>query len=439
VSDTLGTGATGATVASTELVEARRWYEGRNLVVVLAIATIAVMSTARLIADADRLTSSGSVGLGLRLAIPIALAGIGGLYAERSGTVNIGLEGMLIMGTIMAGYAGWHWGPTAALFAGAFGGLLAGLLLALATATFGVNHIVAGFAINIIAGSSGPGVARFLANQWFTTEEAAALGGSVSNSPPVDGQFPTVSLPVLSDGPDLLGDLEREGWFVISDVAGILRGLTSGLRLDTIIAILLIIGTAYLVWRTPFGLRLRAAGERPGAADSLGVSVIRMRYYGLMLSGAMTGVGGSVLVFAGANRYQQGQTGGQGFLGLAALVFGNWKPAGVFGGAAVFGYANGIRLSIDASTTVKALILAVGIALALFAVWSVVRRHVRATVIAGIVAVLAFVVYAVVDEINNQFVYMTPYVVTLLVVTLFAQRLRPPAAEGIPYFKGDQL
>ena len=432
-------GDTGATVASTELDQRPRWFEGRNLVVVLVAATIVVLSVARLIADADRLTSSGSVGLGLRLAIPIALAGIGGLYAERSGTVNIGLEGMLIMGTIMAGYAGWQWGPTAALFAGAFGGLLAGLLLALATATFGVNHIVAGFAINIIAGSSGPGVARFLANQWFTTEEAGALGGSVSNGPPVDGQFPTVSLPVLSDGPDLLGDLERKGWFVLSDIAGILRGLTADLRLDTIIAVLLVIGTAYLVWRTPFGLRLRAAGERPGAADSLGVSVIRMRYYGLMLSGAMAGVGGAVLVFAGANRYQQGQTGGQGFLGLAALVFGNWKPAGVFGGAGVFGYANGIRLSIDASTTVKALILAVGIALAVYVVVSVVRRSVRGAVIAGIVAALMIVVYAVVDEINNQFIYMTPYVVTLLVVTLFAQRLRPPAAEGIPYRKGDSL
>ena len=426
---------TGTTVASTELVARRQWFEGRNLVVLLAVLGLAVMSTARVIADADRLTSSGTIGLGLRLAIPIALAGIGGLYAERSGTVNIGLEGMMIMGSIMAGYFGWQWGPTAALIAGAFGGILAGLLLGLATATFGVNHIVAGFAINIIA----PGVARFLANQWFTTPEASALGGSVSNGPPVDGQFPKVSLPVLSSGPDLLGDLEEKGWWLISDAAGILRGLTSDLRLDTIIAVLLIIGTGYLVWHTPFGLRLRAAGEKPGAADSLGVSVIKMRYYGVILSGAMAGMGGAVLVFAGANRYQQGQTQGQGYLGLAALVFGNWMPAGTFAGAGVFGYANGIRLSIDASTTVKALILAVGIALALFAVWSVYKRKTTAAVISAIVAVLAFVVYAVVDEINNQFIYMTPYVVTLLVVTLFAQRLRPPAAEGIPYRKGDSL
>ena len=252
-------------------------------------------------------------------------------------------------------------------------------------------------------------------------------------------QFPKVSLPVLSNGPDLLGDLEKKGWFVLSDVAGILRGLTVDVRIDTIIAILLVIGTAYLVWRTPFGLRLRAAGEKPGAADSLGVSVIKMRYYGMMLSGAMAGVGGAVFVFAGANRYQQGQTQGQGFLGLAALVFGNWKPAGVLAGAGVFGYASGIENSLDSGITVKALILAVAIALGLYVVWSAVRRQFVAASITAVVAVLLFVVYAVVDEINEKFVSTTPYVVTLVVVTLFAQRLRPPAAAGIPYHKGDQL
>jgi ABC-type uncharacterized transport system permease subunit len=426
---------TGTTVASTELVARRQWYAGRNLVILLALGGIVVLSVARLIADADRLTSSGTVGLGLRLAIPIALAGIGGLYAERSGTVNIGLEGMLIMGTIMAGFAGWHWGPEAAMIAGALGGLSAGLLHALATVTFGVNHIVSGFAINIIA----PGVARFLANEWFTTETAKAAGGSVSNSPAIERQFPKVSLPVLSNGPDLLGDLEQKGWFVLSDMAGIARGLTVDVRIDTIIAILLVIGTAYLVWRTPFGLRLRAAGEKPGAADSLGVSVIKMRYYGMMLSGAMAGVGGAVFVFAGANRYQQGQTQGQGFLGLAALVFGNWKPSGVLAGAGVFGFASGIENSLDSGITVKALILAVAIALGLYVVWSVVRRQVVAAAVGAVVAVLLFVVYVVVDEINEKLVSTTPYVVTLVVVTLFAQRLRPPAAAGIPYHKGDQL
>ena len=147
----------------------------------------------------------------------------------------------------------------------------------------------------------------------------------------------------------------------------------------------------------------------------------------------------AVIVFAGANRYQQGQTVGTGFLGLAALVFGNWRPVGVVAGAAVFGYAQGIAYNTSASSLVLGLFLGAGIALALVAIRNVVRRDFNGAIAAAIVAALSFVVYAVVDEVNNQFIYMTPYVVTIVVVTIFAKRLRPPAAEGIPYFKGEQL
>lgn len=412
-----------------------RWFEGRNLAVLLTVASLVIIAVARTVADADRLTSSATIGTGLRLAVPIALAGIGGLYAERSGTVNIGLEGMMTLGTVMAGWAGWHWGPWAALIAGALGGVAGGLLMSLATTTFGVNHIIAGFAINII----GPGVARFLANVWFTTPEAAAAGGSITSSPRVSGNLPRVSLPVLSDQQDLLGDLEDKGWFLLSDLAGIARGLTADIKMDTIIALLLIVATAYIVWRTPFGLRLRSAGEKPGAAESLGVSVVKMRYIGMAISGGFAGLGGAVLVFAGANQYQQGQTAGRGFLGLASLVFGNWMPAGVAAGAAVFGYAQGVAISLDSGISVRGLILGAGIALALLAVRAGLKRSFREAGIETAIAALAFVAYASVDEVNRQFVFMTPYVVTLVVVTIFAQRLRPPAAEGVPYFKGQNL
>lgn len=413
----------------------KTYVTGRNGAVLFTVLGIAIMSVARLIADADRLTSSTTVGVGLRLAVPIALAGIGGLYAERSGTVNIGLEGIMTLGTVMAGWAGWHWGPWAALIGGVIGGMAGGLLMSLATTTFGVNHIIAGFAINII----GPGVARFLANVWFTTEEARAAGGSITSSPAIEGDLPRYSLPVLSDGPDVLGDLEDKGWFFLSDVAGFLRGITTDVRADSLIALVLIIGSAYLIWRTPFGLRLRSAGEKPGAAESLGVSVPLMRHVGLLISGGFGGLGGAVVVFAGASQYQENQVAGRGFLGLASLVFGNWMPAGVIAGSGVFGYAQGLAIGLDPGVTVRALILAAGIGLALYAVYAVVRRHTVGAVVAAAVAVLAFVTYASVDEINDQFVYMTPYVVTIVVVTLFATRLRPPAAEGIPYFKGQQL
>lgn len=412
-----------------------RWFEGRNLAILITAAGVLIISVARIIADADRLTSSTTVGTGLRLAVPIALAGIGGLYAERSGTVNIGLEGMMTLGTVMAGWAGWHWGPWAALIGGIVGGLVGGLLMSLATTTFGVNHIIAGFAINII----GPGVARFLANVWFTTAEAAADGGSITSSPRIEGSLPRVSLPVLSDGPDLLGDLEGKGWFVLSDLAGVARGLTTDVRFDTLLALGLIFLSAYVVWRTPFGLRLRSAGEKPGAAESLGVSVPLMRHVGMAISGAFAGLGGAVLVFAGANQYQENQVAGRGFLGLASLVFGNWMPAGVVAGSAVFGYAQGVAISLDSGLSVRGLILGTAIALTLLGIRAIVRRRYMEAGIEWSIAALAYIAYAMVEEVNRQFVFMTPYVVTLVVVTIFAQRLRPPAAEGIPYFKGESL
>jgi simple sugar transport system permease protein len=413
----------------------KHFTSGRNGVVLFTVLGLTIMSVARLIADADRLTASTTVGVGLRLAIPIALAGIGGLYAERSGTVNIGLEGMMTLGTVMAGYAGWQWGPWAALVAGVLGGIAGGLLMSLATTTFGVNHIIAGFAINII----GPGVARFLANVWFTTEAAAADGGSITSSPRIKAGLPNYSLPGLSSGADLLGDLEDKGWFILSDVAGIVRGLTVDVRIDTIIALLLIIVSSYLIWRTPFGLRLRSAGEKPGAAESLGVSVPIMRHVGMAISGGFAGLGGAVLVFAGANQYQENQVAGRGFLGLASLVFGNWMPGGVLAGAGVFGYAQGLAIGLGAGVTVRGLILAAAIALILYGIYAISRRTWVGVGIGLGVAALALITYAIVEEVNDQFVYMTPYVVTLVVVTISAQRLRPPAAEGIPYFKGQQL
>lgn len=413
----------------------KQYLSGRNGAVLFTVLGLAIVSVARLIADADRLTSSTTVGVGLRLAIPIALAGIGGLYAERSGTVNIGLEGMMTLGTVMAGWAGWHWGPWVALIAGVLGGVIGGLLMSLATTTFGVNHIIAGFALNII----GPGVARFLANVWFTTDEAKAAGGSITSSPRIEKGLPRYSLPGLSDGADLLGDLEDKGWFIISDAAGVLRGLTVDVSFHTLLALALIALSAYVIFRTPFGLRLRSAGEKPGAAESLGVSVIVMRHVGLAISGGFAGLGGAVLVFAGANQYQENLVSGRGFLGLAALVFGNYMPAGVLVGSAVFGYSQGMAIGLDPGVTVRGLILAAGMGIALYALLLSLRRHAVGAGFAWGIAALAFIAYALVDEVNDQFVYMTPYVVTLVVVTMFAQRLRPPAAEGIPYFKGQQL
>ena len=402
-----------------------------------ALAGVVVMSLARVWSDNDDLTSAGTFGVALRTAAPIALAGLAGLFAERSGTVNIGLEGMMIMGTIFAGWWGWEFGPWMALIGGIVGGILGGLLHALATVTFGVNHIVSGFAINLIA----PGVARFMANQLFVGQP----GGSVTNSPGNTSSLGRFTVPFLSGGdlfgwttPDVLGWFEARGWFVVADIAGGLGGLTSNVSYDVLLVIAVFAASVFVLWRTPFGLRLRAAGERPSAADSLGVSVLRLRYYGMVISGGLAGMGGAVLVLF-TNRYQEGQTGGRGFLGLATLIVGNWRPAGVAAGAGLFGYFQGITLRVQPEQLVRALVLAAAMALVVGAAAALWRRRWSVVVWTAALAAAGFIAYAMADRPNNQFVYITPYLVTLIVVSVGGQRLRPPAQAGLPWRPGAQV
>ncbi|MET0326365.1 MAG: ABC transporter permease [Ilumatobacteraceae bacterium] len=420
----------------------RDFLSKRSLLWIGILAGILVVSAARVISDNDDLTSAGTFGVMVRTAAPIALAGLAGLFAERSGTVNIGLEGMMIMGTIFAGWWGWQWGPWMAIVGGVVGGILPGLLHALATATFGVNHIVSGFAINIIA----PGVARFMAGLLFVNAAGAGIdGGSISNSPGLRTPIGRFTLPLLSGGdlfgwrsPDPLGWLADRGWFVVSDVAGLLKGLTSGLTLDIILVAAVFVASVYVLWKMPFGLRLRSAGERPSAADSLGVPVLRYRYYGMIISGGLAGLGGAVMVLF-ANRYQENQVGGRGFLGLATLVVGNWRPAGVAAGAALFGYFQGITLRTNPEQLVLALLLVGSLALAVAAAFSAVRQQWAPLLMAGVVSLACGFLYVVSDRPNNQFVYITPYLVTLIMVSVRGQALRPPAQAGIPWRKGMQI
>jgi ABC-type uncharacterized transport system permease subunit len=397
-----------------------------------ALLAVVLLSVSRVATDANDLTSSGAFGAALRLAVPVLLAGLGGLYAERCGVVNIGLEGMMVMGTWFAGWAGYELGGWQGLFIGVLGGSLAGLLHALATVTFGVDQIVSGVAINIIA----PGVTRFLAAEFFS----GTAGGSSTTGPNVDriGRF---TFPFLSGGnlfgwetPDVLGWFEDQNWIFISDAAGILKGFTYNLSYITVIALVLVPVSAFVLWRTPWGLRMRSIGEKPNAADSLGVKVNLIKYQALIISGGLAGMGGAFLVIEQSRRYQDGMTSGLGFIGLAALIFGNWRPWGILAGASLFGLAQALQLRSDDS--VRALLLFGSIALGLTGIYSLYTRKSGAFIVMAILSGTFLFFYITTEEVPEEFTYITPYVTTLLVLVFASQRLRPPAAAGKPWRKG---
>jgi ABC-type uncharacterized transport system permease subunit len=393
----------------------------------IALAALLVISVVRAVSGADALTSASTLRAALLLAVPIGVAALGGLYAERAGVVNIGLDGMMILGTWGAGWAGYQWGWGAAVLGGILFGALGGLLHAVATVTFGVDHVVSGVAINILAA----GIVRFLSELRYSDNPA---GGGVTQSPPVSSDQPKFSLPLLSSGTDLLGALERQRWFLVSDLAGVLKGLTSSVGLLTVLALLLIPLSYVILWRTAFGLRLRACGENPAAADSLGVPVYRLKYIAVIISGGLAGLGGVFLVFI-AGYYREGQVNGRGFIGLAALIFGNWRPGGLAAGAGLFGFADALQLR--SRPAVVALLLLVAILLLLVAVWQATRGKILQAVLAGVFAVASFVGWLLIDELPPGVVSFTTHVTTLLVLSLASQRLRMPKADGLVYRRGE--
>jgi ABC-type uncharacterized transport system permease subunit len=399
---------------------------GRRLVWLL-VGVLVLFSVARVISGQQALTSSSTFSAALLLAVPIGLAALGGLFSERAGVVNIGLEGMMILGTWGAGWAGFQWGWGAAVLGGLLFGAVGGLLHAIATVTFGVDHVVSGVAINILAA----GIVRFLSELSYLDN---AAGGGAAQSPSLASRPPTFSLPLLSSGPDLLGDLEALHWFLISDLAGLLRGLTHQVGVLTVVAVLMIPGAYLVLWRTAFGLRLRSCGENPAAADSLGVPVYRLKYIAVIISGALAGLGGVFLVFV-ANIYREGQTGGRGFIGLAALIFGNWRPTGLAAGAGLFGFADALQLR--SRTAVVALLLLVALILAGVAVWQAVRGRIVPAVISAVFAAASLVGFLVIDKLPPGIVFFTPHLTTLLVLSLASQRLRMPQADGLVYRRGE--
>ncbi|MFR0357850.1 ABC transporter permease [Streptomyces sediminimaris] len=398
---------------------------GRPLTILAA--GLVLVAVVRIITGAEQLTSGGQVSAALSLAVPIGLAGLAGLWSERSGVVNIGLEGMMILGTFGAGWIGWQSSPWLGLLCGIGFGVLGGLVHAVATVTFGVDHIVSGVAVNLLA----LGATQYLAKLFFSDGTAADKGGNPKQSPPVDS-LPRFDIPGLSDA---LSSVEKHHWFVVSDIAGILGGLVTDLSVVTVLAALLFAGSWWVLWRTSFGLRLRSCGENPVAAESLGVNVYRYKYVAVAVSGGLAGLGGAFLALVTSHTYLEGQTGGRGYIGLAAMIFGNWRPGGLAMGAGLFGYSDALQLR-NGGQTVHALLLLLVVLLAALAGWKLYRKAHWQGGISLMTAALVLVWYLFTDEVPSDFVGATPYVVTLLVLSLSAQRLRMPRADGMRYRKG---
>jgi ABC-type uncharacterized transport system permease subunit len=292
----------------------------------------------------------------LRAAVPLTLGALCGVMCERSGVVNIGIEGMMLAGAFTAFVAkvatnGWPLGLS--LMFATIIALLTGAVVAFVHAVlsirFKVNQIISGTVIIILAS----GLTTYL----FDPNANAS------------GKYGDIAIPLLSKIP-VLGD-------VLFNNAPI-----------TYLTLILVFVIQFMLFRTRWGLRVRAVGEHPRAADTVGINVNRTRYIQVVLGGMLAGLAGAFLVLEAVGQFKEGMTAGRGFISLAAMIFGNWNPVGAFGACLLFGYTQALQNEL---------------------------------LLAGVTTV------------PRHFIAMLPYVTTLVVLAGFVGRARPPAADGIPY------
>ena len=396
-------------------------------IALIILASFLAVSVARWLSGEDDLTSSFTISQAIISTLPILMAGLGGLLSERAGVINIGLEGMMILGTWGAGFFGYHYGPWGALVGAMFCGGIGGLVHAVTVVRFGVDHVISGVAINLLAF----GWSKFLSSALFKGRGS----GSETNSPGFDVsvKMPTLKFPFMAKGGPF-DRLEARHWPVLSDFAGITRGLLGTWPLYRLIALAMLPLVAWLVWRTKFGLRLRSSGEKPSAADSLGVNVGRIRYLSVVSSGMLAGLGGALLVLNNSGGYVEGQTNSKGYLGLASLIFGNWRPMGVLGGASLFGFLDTVQLTAEPAVIGLFLLVALGCAYGAFRLFRSGRRS-RALMVLGLAIGLGFL-FLIKWKLNTDLIKGLPYFGTLVALAVFSRRMRPPAASGQPWRKG---
>jgi ABC-type uncharacterized transport system permease subunit len=292
----------------------------------------------------------------LRATVPLVLGALCGILCERTGIINIGIEGMMLAGAYAAFVAkvatnGWPLGASLAI--GVLAALLVGGLMGLLHATMSIRYrmdqIISGTVIIILAS----GITAYLFNRDAVSE----------------GKFTAMRIPLLADIP-VLGD-------VLFNNPPI-----------TYMALLLVVIVHVGLFRTRWGLRSRACGEHPRAADTVGINVNRFRYINTTLGGSLAGLAGGFLVLEAVGQFQEGMTAGRGFISLAAMIFGNWNPFGALAAASLFGYTQALQNEL---------------------------------LLAGV------------TQVPRQFISMLPYLVTIIAVSGFVGRVRPPAAEGKVY------
>jgi simple sugar transport system permease protein len=334
-----------------------RGFETRMNLVLGVVALILVFAFLTWAARGRSLSLLGMLESTVLRSVPIAFGALSGVLCERAGVINIAIEGMLLFaafaGALVASVSGSLW---VGLLAGAAVGGLVAWFLGVLSIRYRVDQIVGGTVINIMA----LGLTSFLASQVLQQNQEL-------NNP---GRFQNVPIPLLSDVPIVGPVLFNNNVFVYLMLA--------------------IVAISYVgLFNTRWGLRVRAVGEHPRAADTVGIRVLFTRYRNVILGGIVAGIGGAYFSLGAVGRFEEGMTAGRGFIGLAAMIFGRWNPIGALGAALIFGFADSLQ--------VKANILRVGI--------------------------------------PNEFLAMAPYLVTILIVAGAAHRVRPPAADGKPYVK----
>ncbi len=315
----------------------------------------------------------------IAVATPLTFGALSGIYCERSGVVNIGIEGMMLS----AAFFGWlaaiylytilHVTPLPSLLLGVLvavlsGGLM-GLLHAWLSVTFKVDQIIGGTVINILA----IGITGFLNRQMFFGQ-GSVFGGEVPHAP---GTLPSLPVPLLADIP-VVGRIFNQ-------------------RPLTLLAILLVIVTHFILFRTRWGLRTRAVGEHPRAADVVGISVERMRYLNVIIGGCMAGLGGAYFTLESVPSFEPLMTNGRGFISLAAMIFGNWTPFGAWAAALVFGAAQALQINLQFFREL------------IPPRWAFLQ--------------ISYVVG------------LAPYILTMLILTGIIGKTTPPAADGVAYEK----